>query len=164
MGGLAFTKKKKKSFEPQRKQKNKSLRGCRTRRFFTCAIRRRFSVCTLYSLESGFLTSSSIEAGRRAIRRFLRRKVRIGIRVFASKSFTKKPSEVRMGGGKGKPQGFLRSVWPGSALFQLRGVSLTASKFILTVASKKFGVKTAVIGSKARRFSPKKLIFLILKF
>lgn len=150
MPGLAFTKKKKKFLEPQRKQKRKALRGSRTHRFFRYA-HARLSTCVLYSLQAGFVTSKAIEAARRTIRRFLRRKHRIGVRIFAAKSFTKKPSEVRMGGGKGKPAGFVRPVWPGSALFQLRGTSVKFSKYVLSAASKKFFLKTSVVGFKKKK-------------
>ena len=70
------------------------------------------------ALESTWITGRQIEAARQAITRYMKREGQIWIRIFPDKPITKKPAEVRMGKGKGNPEGFVAPVTPGCILFE----------------------------------------------
>lgn len=76
----------------------------------------------LQSLEPGRLTARQIEAARMAIQRHCKRAGKLFIRVFPDKSISKKPLEVRMGGGKGNPEEWAALVKPGRVLYEIQGV------------------------------------------
>lgn len=64
------------------------------------------------ALDSTWITGRQIEAARQAIVRYMKREGQIWIRIFPDKPITKKPAEVRMGKGKGSPEGFVAPVTP----------------------------------------------------
>lgn len=70
------------------------------------------------ALESAWITGRQIEAARQAITRYMKREGQLWIRIFPDKPITKKPAEVRMGKGKGNPEGFVAPVTP--AVFSSR--------------------------------------------
>ena len=70
------------------------------------------------ALESTWITGRQIEAARQAITRYMKREGQLWIRIFPDKPITKKPAEVRMGKGKGNPEGFVAPVTPGRILFE----------------------------------------------
>ena len=70
------------------------------------------------TLESCWLTGQQIEAARQAVVRYMKREGKIWIRIFPDKPYTKKPAEVRMGKGKGAPEGFVAPVTPGRILIE----------------------------------------------
>ncbi|OGH09043.1 MAG: 50S ribosomal protein L16, partial [Candidatus Levybacteria bacterium RBG_16_35_6] len=76
----------------------------------------------LISDSTGWVTSRQIEAARRAITHYTKRGGRIWIRVFPDKPITKKPAEVRMGGGKGEVHEYVVPVKTGRMLFEMSGV------------------------------------------
>lgn len=76
------------------------------------------------ALESTWITGRQIEAARQAITRYMKREGQLWIRIFPDKPITKKPAEVRMGKGKGNPEGFVAPVTPGRILFEAEGVPL----------------------------------------
>ena len=94
------------------------------------------------SLESKWLTGRQIEAARIAVTRYMQRQGQIWIRVFPDKPITKKPAEVRMGKGKGAPEGFVAPVTPGRMLFEVEGVSFEIAKEALRLAAQKLPVTT----------------------
>ena len=67
------------------------------------------------------------------------------IRIFADKPFTKKPAEVRMGKGKGSPEGWVAVVRPGRIIYEMEGVSREMAKEALRLASHKLSVKTRFV-------------------
>ena len=77
----------------------------------------------LQILDPGRINSRQIEAARMAIQRHCKRAGKLWIRVFPDKPVTKKPLEVRMGGGKGSPEEWVCPVRPGRIMFELAGVS-----------------------------------------
>ena len=95
----------------------------------------------LKSLDRGQLTSRQIEAARRAMTRFVKRGGKIWIRVFPDKPITKKPLEVRMGKGKGNPEGWVAVVKPGRMMFELEGVPEDVARRALELAAAKLPVK-----------------------
>ncbi|MDE5913512.1 MAG: 50S ribosomal protein L16, partial [Muribaculaceae bacterium] len=70
------------------------------------------------TLESKWITGRQIEAARIAVTRYMQRQGQIWIRIFPDKPITKKPAEVRMGKGKGAPEGYVAPVPPGRMLIE----------------------------------------------
>ncbi|MGQ9846103.1 MAG: 50S ribosomal protein L16 [Bacteroidales bacterium] len=97
------------------------------------------------TLEEAWITGRQIEAARQAITRYMKREGQLWIRIFPDKPITKKPAEVRMGKGKGAPEGFVAPVTPGRILFEIDGVSLDIAKEALRLGAQKLPVKTKFI-------------------
>ena len=99
----------------------------------------------LKAIAPGWITSRQIEAARVAMTRHIKRGGRIWIRIFPDKPFTKKPAEVRMGKGKGAPEGWEAVIRPGKILYEMQGVSKDLAKEALRLAAHKLAVKTKFI-------------------
>jgi large subunit ribosomal protein L16 len=97
------------------------------------------------TLESQWITGQQIEAARVAVTRYMQRQGQIWIRIFPDKPFTKKPAEVRMGKGKGSPEGFVAPVTPGRMLIEVEGVSFEVAKEALRLAAQKLPVPTKFV-------------------
>ncbi|MEL7586999.1 MAG: 50S ribosomal protein L16 [Prolixibacteraceae bacterium] len=97
------------------------------------------------TLESAWLTGRQIEAARVAVTRHMQRQGQIWIRVFPDKPITKKPAEVRMGKGKGAPEGFVAPVTPGRILIEAEGVPFEMAKEALRLAAQKLPVTTKFV-------------------
>ncbi|HXV78202.1 MAG TPA: 50S ribosomal protein L16 [Candidatus Polarisedimenticolaceae bacterium] len=99
----------------------------------------------LKALECGWLTARQIEAGRVAMTRFIKRGGKIWIRVFPDKPITKKPTEVRMGKGKGAPEAWVAVIRPGRVLFEMEGVSEEIAREAMRLAAHKLPFKTRFV-------------------
>ena len=99
----------------------------------------------LQAVECGKLTSRQIEAARIAMTRKVKRGGKMWIRIFPDKSYTKKPAEVRMGKGKGAPEGWIAIIKPGRILYEMEGVPRELAYEALRLASYKLSVKTKII-------------------
>jgi large subunit ribosomal protein L16 len=99
----------------------------------------------LQAVDCGYITSKQIEAARIAMTRHVKRGGKIWIRIFPDKPFTKKPAEVRMGKGKGAPEGWQAVIKPGRILYEMAGVSKDVAKEALRLAMHKLPVKTRFI-------------------
>ncbi len=99
----------------------------------------------IMSLDNERITSRQIEAARQAITRFVKRGGQIWIRIFPHTPVTKKPQDVKMGGGKGNPEYFAAAVKPGTVLFEIRGVDEATAKEAMRLASHKLPVRTKFI-------------------
>jgi large subunit ribosomal protein L16 len=97
------------------------------------------------SLETKWLTGRQIEAARVAVTRYMQRQGQLWIRIFPDKPITKKPAEVRMGKGKGSPEGFVAPVSPGRMLFECEGVPFKVAKEALRLAAQKLPVTTKFV-------------------
>ena len=104
-----------------------------------------FGDFALKAVQCGKMTAQQIEAGRIAINRKIKRGGKMWIRIFPAKSFTKRPAEVRMGKGKGAPEGWEAVVKPGKILYELKGVDRELAKEALKLAANKFAFSTKVI-------------------
>jgi large subunit ribosomal protein L16 len=91
------------------------------------------------------VTAREIEAARRAITRHMKRAGRVWIRVFPDVPVTKKPTEVRMGKGKGSVEYWACKVKPGRVMFEIDGVSEELAREALRLGSAKLSVKTRFI-------------------
>ncbi len=99
----------------------------------------------LKSLDTAWVTDRQIEAARVALTREMKREGKVWIKIFPDKPFTKKPAEVRMGKGKGAPEGWVAVVKPGRVLFEADGVPLKTAKHALTLAAAKLPVRTKFV-------------------
>jgi large subunit ribosomal protein L16 len=95
----------------------------------------------LQALEPSWVTARQIEAARRAIVRYVRRRGKYWIRIFPDKPVTAKPAETRMGKGKGSVDHWVAVVKPGRILFELSGVSEEAAREAMRLASHKLPMK-----------------------
>ena len=99
----------------------------------------------LQVLTRGWVTNNQIEACRVAINRYLRRRGRVYIRIFPQKSFTKRPPDTRMGKGKGAVEGWVAVCRPGNVMFEVGGVTESAAREALRLASNKLGIRTRFV-------------------
>ncbi len=97
------------------------------------------------SLQTKWITGRQIEAARIAVTRYMQRQGQIWIRIFPDKPITRKPADVRMGKGKGSPEGFVAPVTPGRILIEVEGVSFDIAKEALRLAAQKLPVTTKFI-------------------
>mgnify|MGYP001688329719 FL=1 len=75
----------------------------------------------------------------------MQRQGQVWVRIFPDKPITKKPADVRMGKGKGSPEGFVANVTPGRMLFEIEGVSFEIAKEALRLAAQKLPVTTKFV-------------------
>jgi len=99
----------------------------------------------LKSLEPNRVNAREIEAARRAITRYMKRAGRVWIRVFPDVPVTAKPTEVRMGKGKGSVEYWVCQVKPGRMMFEIDGVSEEIAREALRLGSAKLSVKTRFV-------------------
>jgi large subunit ribosomal protein L16 len=99
----------------------------------------------LQALEPGWVTARQIEAARRALVRYMRRRGKVWIRIFPDKPVTKKPAETRMGKGKGAVDHWVAVVKPGRILFEISGLNEEGAREAMRLASHKLSIKTKFI-------------------
>ncbi len=104
----------------------------------------------LQALEPCWLTARQIEAGRITITRHMKRRGKLWIRTFPWKSVTKKPTEVRMGKGKGDPEFWVDVIRPGKILFEIEGIEEEMARESMRLAAHKLPIKTRFISREAR--------------
>ncbi len=132
-----FLQPKKTKFRKQRRGtlKGKSLRGNKVA----------FGEYGIQALDRAWITQRQIEAVRVALVRALKKGAKVWIRIFPDKPYTKKPNEVRMGGGKGDPEGFVAVVKPGRIMFEFSGVPEEVAQEAFRLASAKLPIKTRLV-------------------
>ena len=99
----------------------------------------------LKALEPERVTARQIEAARRAITRQMKRQGRVWIRIFPDVPVTKKPTEVRMGSGKGSPEFWAARVKPGRIMFEIDGVPEDIAREALRLGAAKLPIRTRFI-------------------
>ncbi|MBU2646871.1 50S ribosomal protein L16 [bacterium] len=104
-----------------------------------------FGSLAIQAVGRGFLTSRQIEAGRRAMTRYVKRDGKIWIRVFPDKPLSKKPAETRMGKGKGSVDHWVCPIKPGRIIFEIEGVSPEIAREAFKLAQYKLPLKTTII-------------------
>ena len=97
------------------------------------------------ALENAWITGRQLEAARQAVTRHMKREGQIWIRIFPDKPITKKPAEVRMGKGKGAPEGFVAPITPGRIIIEAEGVPFEIAKEALRLAAQKLPIETKFI-------------------
>lgn len=104
----------------------------------------------LQAVECGYITSRQIEAARIAMTRRVKRGGKMWIRIFPDKPVTKKPAEVRMGKGKGAPEGWVAVIRPGRILYEMEGIPRSLAQEALLLAAHKLPIKTKFIERVAK--------------
>lgn len=107
----------------------------------------RYGTVGLIALEQGYISARQIEAARRGIRRTVKRVGKLWVRVFPNHPVTKKPIEVRMGGGSGSIKCWVAVVKPGTMLFEVGGVETSLGVTALMRGGIKMPVRTKVVVS-----------------
>ncbi|HVZ58276.1 MAG TPA: 50S ribosomal protein L16 [Patescibacteria group bacterium] len=102
----------------------------------------------LVAQDQAWISSRQIESARRAITHYTARGGRVWIRIFPDKPISKKPPEVRMGGGKGDIEEHVAPVLPGRVLFEMGGVTAAIAEEALRLAAHKLPVKTRFVTRK----------------
>ncbi len=99
----------------------------------------------LKAMEPERITSRQIEATRRAITRAMKRAGRVWIRIFPDVPVSKKPTEVRMGKGKGSVEFWCAKVKPGRVMFEIDGVPEDVAREALSLGAAKLPIKTRIV-------------------
>ena len=104
-----------------------------------------FGTYALKAIEPERVTARQIEAARRAMTRHMKRQGRVWIRIFPDVPVTSKPTEVRMGKGKGSVDFWAAKVKPGRIMFEIDGVTEVVAREALRLAAMKLPVKTRTV-------------------
>ena len=104
-----------------------------------------FGTYGLKAIQPERITARQIEAARRAMTRHMKRQGRVWIRIFPDVPVTSKPTEVRMGKGKGSVDFWAAKVKPGRIMFEIDGVSETVAREALRLAAMKLPIKTRTV-------------------
>ncbi|MBD0308375.1 MAG: 50S ribosomal protein L16 [Microcoleus sp. T1-bin1] len=104
-----------------------------------------FGEFALQATEPAWITARQIEAGRRAMTRYIRRGGKIWIRVFPDKPVTQRAAETRMGSGKGSPEFWVAVIKPGRILYEISGVTEEIAREAMRLAANKLPIKTKFI-------------------
>ena len=99
----------------------------------------------LVALEGGYVSSNQIEAARVAMTRYMNRGGQVWIKIFPQLAITKKPLEVRMGSGKGAPEGWVAVVQKGRVMFEIGGVDEATAREALRLGQNKLPVKAKFV-------------------
>ena len=130
--------------QPKRTKFRKAFKG-RIKGVSKAGFELSFGQFGLKALEPGRITARQIEAARRALTRHMKRAGRVWIRVFPDVPVSKKPTEVRMGKGKGAPEFWAARVAPGRIMFEIDGVSPVIAREAFALAAAKLPIKTRFI-------------------
>ena len=99
----------------------------------------------LQAMEPCWLTARQLEAGRITISRFMKRRGKLWLRAFPWKPVTKKPTEVRMGKGKGDPEFWVDVIRPGRIIFEIEGVAEDVAREAFRLAARKLPIQTKFV-------------------
>jgi len=126
---------------PKRVKYRKQMRG-RMKGLASRGVDVTFGDYGLQAVEPGWITARQIEATRRALVRYMRRRGKVWIRIFPDKPVTKKPAETRMGKGKGSVDHWVAVVKPGRIMFEISGLSEESAREAMRLAAHKLSIKT----------------------
>ena len=104
----------------------------------------------LVAMTGAYVSNNQIEAARVAMTRYMNRGGKVWIKIFPHLAITKKPLEVRMGSGKGAPEGWVAVVQRGRVMFEIGGVSEEVAREAFRLASHKLPVKCKFINKGER--------------
>ena len=129
---------------PKRVKHRREFRG-KMRGYATGGDTVSFGEYGLQATTSHWITNRQIEAARIAMTRYMKRNGQVWIKIFPHKSYTAKAIGVRMGSGKGAPEGWVAPVKRGVVMFELGGVDEATAREALRLASHKLPVKTKFV-------------------
>ena len=129
---------------PKRVKHRKSQRG-RIKGNATRGHKVVFGEYGLQTMQGGWISAATIEAGRIAAQQYLRGEGRLYIRMFPHKPITSIPLETRMGKGKGEPDYWAAVVKPGSLLYEIGGTTEEVAKMCFARLAHKMPVRVRFI-------------------
>jgi large subunit ribosomal protein L16 len=130
--------------QPKRTKFRKAFKG-RIKGVSKAGFELAFGQFGLKAMEPERVTARQIEAARRAMTRHMKRAGRVWIRVFPDVPVSSKPTEVRMGKGKGSPEFWAARVAPGRIMFEIDGVPAPLAREAFALAAAKLPIKTRFI-------------------
>jgi len=130
--------------QPKKYKYRKQFRG-KMRGVATANNKLAFGEFGLKAMDRKWITANQIEAARRAIAGFTKRKGKTWVRIFPDKPITKKPNNSKMEVGKGDVVGYVVVVKPGTIMFEIGGVSEEIASEALRLASNKLPIKTKIV-------------------
>ena len=130
--------------QPKRTKYRKAHKG-RIKGAASSAVTLAFGTFGLKAQEPARITARQIEAARRAMTRQMKRSGRVWIRLFPDVPVSKKPTEVRMGKGKGTPEFWACRVKPGRIMFEIDGVPAVLAKEALRLGAAKLPIRTRFV-------------------
>ncbi len=130
--------------QPKKTKFRKQSKG-RNRGLATSGNKVSFGEYGLKAVTRGRITARQIEAARRAVTRYVKRGAKVWIRIFPDKPISKKPLEVRMGGGKGSVEYWVAQIQPGRMLYEIEGVPEQIAREAFRLAAAKLPVQTSVV-------------------
>ena len=130
--------------QPKRTKFRKAHKG-RIKGFAKGGTSLNFGTYGLKAVQPERITARQIEAARRAITRHMKRAGRVWIRIFPDLPVSQKPTEVRMGKGKGSVDRWVAKVKPGRVMFEIDGVPETVAREALQLGAAKLPIKTRIV-------------------
>ncbi len=130
--------------EPKKQKYRKQFRG-KMKGVASAGTEISFGEFGLQAKDCGWVSSRQIEAARRAVTGYTKRKGKLWVKIFPDKPISKKPAEVKMGKGKGDVEGYVAVVKPGVVMFELGGIGEEIAREAFRLASHKLSVKTRFI-------------------
>ncbi len=131
---------------PKRVKWRKQMRG-RMKGHETRGVEVAFGEYGLQALEPAWVTQRQIEAARRALVRYMKRRGKVWIRIFPDKPVTQRAAETRMGKGKGAVDHWVAVVKPGRILIEVSGLPEEVAREAMRLASHKLPIKTKMVAS-----------------
>lgn len=135
---------------PKRVKWRKQMRG-RMTGHETRGVEISFGEYGLQALEPCWLTQRQIEAARRALVRYMKRRGKVWIRIFPDKPVTQRAAETRMGKGKGAVDHWVAVIKPGRIILELSGLPEDVAKEAMRLAAYKLPIKTKMVASQEAR-------------
>ncbi len=129
---------------PKRVKWRKQMRG-RMKGHETRGVEVSFGEYGLQALEPAWLTQRQIEAARRALVRYMKRRGKVWIRIFPDKPVTQRAAETRMGKGKGAVDHWVAVVKPGRIIIEVSGLPEDVAREAMRLASHKLPIKTKMV-------------------
>ncbi|HRE25987.1 MAG TPA: 50S ribosomal protein L16 [Anaerolineales bacterium] len=123
-----------------RKQQRGRMTGHETR-----GVTMAFGEFGLQALEPCWLTQRQIEAARRALVRYMKRRGKVWVRIFPDKPVTHRAAETRMGTGKGAVDHWVAVIKPGRIIFEVAGLPEDIAREAIRLASHKLPIKTKML-------------------
>jgi len=129
---------------PKRVKWRKQMRG-RMTGHETRGVEISFGEYALQALEPAWITQRQIEAARRALVRYMKRRGKVWVRIFPDKPVTKRAAESRMGKGKGAVDHWVAVIKPGRIIFEVAGLPEDVAREAIRLASHKLPIKTKLV-------------------
>jgi len=103
----------------------------------------------LKALECGWINAREIESARRAMTGYIKRKGKVWVKIFPDKSYTQKPTNSKMLGGKGDVEGYVAVIRPGIVMFEISGVKEPIAREAMRLAAAKLSLKSRFVSKLA---------------